>query len=114
MSTCRWWKTQADGFHGWCSHPDSQPGDVCILNSGDECVLYEEKEGEEYEAIHTCSVCGSTMSSKEYEENGCIFCGEGAEEVEEGLNCDDQQEKGLCGECMRPKAENCDLRDAGR
>jgi len=41
-------------------------------------------EDDEYEAIHTCGVCGNMMSSKEYEENGCMFCGEGADEVEDG------------------------------
>ena len=25
--------------------------------------------------VHTCAVCGRTMSSREYEEKGCIYCG---------------------------------------
>lgn len=29
----------------------------------------------ECEAIHTCAVCGHTMSSQEYEANGCTHCG---------------------------------------
>ena len=33
----------------------------------------------ECEAIHSCAVCGHTMSSKEYEERGCIYCGADAE-----------------------------------
>ena len=33
----------------------------------------------ECEAIHSCTGCGHTMSSKEYEERGCIYCGADAE-----------------------------------
>lgn len=44
MATCRFWKDQPDGFHGYCQHPEAQPGDACILNTEDECVLREEKQ----------------------------------------------------------------------
>ena len=122
MPGCRFWKDQADGFHGWCKHPEVQPGTPCILNTEDECVLREEypiccecrrrvdissvpekadsyicevcasyvtvtpgagivpRGGEELEAVHTCAVCGHTMSSQEYETKGCIFCGADSEE----------------------------------
>ena len=76
MPPCRFWKDQPDGFHGYCQHPKAQQGDPCILNTEDECVLREEA----FEAIHTCAVCGHTMSSREYEEKGCIFCGADSEE----------------------------------
>ena len=106
MPGCRFWKDQADGFHGWCEHPEAQPGTPCILNTGDECVLREEfavcsecgrradisstpeaeyyicevcastvtvkpgagvvpRGSEELSAVHTCAVCGATMSSEE-------------------------------------------------
>lgn len=39
MSSCRYWMDQPDGVHGFCKHPDAQPGDHCILNTGDECVF---------------------------------------------------------------------------
>lgn len=35
---------------------------------------------EEVEAVHTCAVCGNTMSSEKYEVNGCIFCGADSDE----------------------------------
>lgn len=41
MPSCRFWKDQADGFHGWCNHPEAQPGTPCILNTEDECALRE-------------------------------------------------------------------------
>ena len=37
--------------------------------------------GEELESVHTCAVCGNTMSSDEYEARGCIFCGADSEEI---------------------------------
>ena len=121
MPGCRYWKDQADGFHGNCYHPEAQPGTPCILNTEDECVLREEftvcsecrrrvdpsgapeadyyicevcasivtvkpgagigpRGGEELSAIHTCAVCGATMSSEEYEAKGCIICGADSEE----------------------------------
>jgi hypothetical protein len=39
---CKYWKDQADKFHGWCQHPDCQPCTPCILNTEDHCVLREE------------------------------------------------------------------------
>ncbi len=42
MTKCRYWKDQADGFHGHCTHPEARQGETCILNSKDECVLREE------------------------------------------------------------------------
>ena len=44
MPGCRYWKDQPDGFHGWCLHPEAQPGDACILNTEDECLIREEPE----------------------------------------------------------------------
>jgi len=117
MPGCKYWKTQADGFHGDCHHPEAKPGEACVLNNEDTCLLREEypvcsecgrkvdisgvsekvdyficevcastvtvkpgagivpRGGEELEAVHTCAVCGNTMSSEEYEAKGCIFCG---------------------------------------
>lgn len=75
---CKYWKDQADGFHGDCTHP--QYGrEPCILNTEDVCLLREEP-GEELESIHTCAVCGRTMPSVVYEREGCIFCGADADE----------------------------------
>ena len=78
MPPCRFWKDQPDGFHGYCCHPEAQTGDPCVLNTEDTCLLRE--EAGEMEAIHTCAVCGHTMSSEEYEATGCIFCGADSEE----------------------------------
>ena len=69
---CIYWN-QADGVHGDCLHPDGPRGQ-CVLSYDDECTL---KEGPE--ALHTCAVCGNTMSSEAYEDKGCIFCGADAE-----------------------------------
>ena len=46
MPGCRFWKDQPDGFHGWCQHPEAQPGTTCILNTEDQCVLREEEDPE--------------------------------------------------------------------
>lgn len=78
MPPCRFWKDQLDGFHGYCCHPEAQTGDPCVLNTADTCLLREEPE--ELEAVHTCAVCGNTMSSEEYEAKGCIFCGADSED----------------------------------
>lgn len=43
MPSCRFWKDQPDGFHGYCTHPEAQPGTPCILNTEDSCLLYEER-----------------------------------------------------------------------
>lgn len=40
---CKFWKDQADGFHGNCYHPEACQGEPCILNTEDSCTLYEEK-----------------------------------------------------------------------
>ena len=123
MPGCKFWKDQADGFHGNCYHPEARQGEPCILNTEDTCLLREEypvssecgrrvdissvpekvdsyicevcagvvtvkpgagivpRSGEELEAVHTCAVCGNTMSSEEYEAKGCIFCGADSEAV---------------------------------
>ena len=39
MPSCKFWKDQADDFHGWCEHPEAQPGTQCVLNTEDQCVL---------------------------------------------------------------------------
>lgn len=124
MPGCRFWKDQADGFHGWCEHPEAHAGASCVLNTEDQCVLREEyptcsecgrrvdisstpeaeyyicevcastvtvkpgagvvpRGGEELEAVHTCAVCGHTMSSEEYEAKGCTHCGADSEEGDE-------------------------------
>jgi len=45
-------------------------------------TIYQDRKAMELEAaIHTCVICGHTMSSAEYEEKGCIFCGADSEEV---------------------------------
>lgn len=33
----------------------------------------------ECKGVHTCAVCGATMSSEEYEAKGCIHCGADSE-----------------------------------
>lgn len=123
MRGCMYWKDQPDGFHGDCQHPEARPGDACILNTEDTCLLREPlavcseckrlvdissvpeavdcyicevcasymtvkpgagvvpRGGEELESVHTCAVCGNTMSSEEYEAKGCIFCGADSEAV---------------------------------
>lgn len=47
MPGCKYRKLQVDGSHGNCYHPEAQPGDTCILDESDECVLREDPEGEE-------------------------------------------------------------------
>jgi len=42
VAPCKYWKDQADKFHGDCHHPDVLPGTPCILNIEDHCVLREE------------------------------------------------------------------------
>ena len=39
MPSCKFFKIQADGYHGFCHHPEAQPGDTCILDENDECVI---------------------------------------------------------------------------
>jgi len=123
MPGCKYWKDQADGFHGNCHHPEARQGEPCILNTEDTCLIREEyptcsecgrrvdissaaekvdchicelcaasvtvtpgagivpRRGEELEAVHTCAVCGATMSSEEYEAKGRIICGADSEAV---------------------------------
>jgi hypothetical protein len=50
MVTCKFWKDQPDGFHGYCEHPEARPGDSCILNTEDTCLIRE--------GYPTCSECG--------------------------------------------------------
>jgi hypothetical protein len=94
---CKYWKDQADGFHGnpVCSEcgrrvdiaeiSEKVDGYICEV-----CATYvpvapgagvvPRGGGQELEAVHTCAVCGGTMSSEEYEAKGCIFCGADSEE----------------------------------
>lgn len=41
MPSCKFLRLQADGFHADCGHPEARPGDPCILNAEDECVIRE-------------------------------------------------------------------------
>jgi hypothetical protein len=41
MPSCRFWKDQPDGFHGYCQHPEAPAGASCVLNTEDDCVLRE-------------------------------------------------------------------------
>jgi hypothetical protein len=67
MPGCRHWKDQADGFHGNCHHPEARPGDSCILNTEEECVLREE--------YPTCSECGRRVDiSSVPEKVDCYIC----------------------------------------
>jgi hypothetical protein len=40
MPSCKFLRLQADGFHANCGHPEAR-GELCILNTEDECVLRE-------------------------------------------------------------------------
>jgi|GEM_PF-5939100 len=69
MPGCRFWKDQADGFHGWCEHPEAQPGTPCVLNTEDQCVLREE--------FAVCFECGRRVdisSTPEAEYYICEVC----------------------------------------
>jgi hypothetical protein len=44
---------------------------LVVLNIAEESLC---------EAIATCAICGKPMSSKEYEEKGCIYCGADSED----------------------------------
>lgn len=65
-----------------------------------------------------CTICGNQCPQPVFEAVGCPFCGAeirirgGDEEAEalDPLDCEEQQKKGLCGECMSPTENNCDLR----
>jgi hypothetical protein len=34
-------KPMASGCYCYCIHPEAKPGEQCILNDGDECVIRE-------------------------------------------------------------------------
>jgi hypothetical protein len=76
---CIYWKDQEDGFLGYCLHPEARSGEPCILNVEDYCPLRDPPMVQEPASVHKCLICGNTMSSNEYEANGCIFCGSNAE-----------------------------------
>lgn len=42
QTKCKYWKDQPDGYHGYCLHPEGYPGDTCILDIEDTCLLFEE------------------------------------------------------------------------
>jgi hypothetical protein len=44
---------------------------LAVLNIAEESLCV---------SISTCAVCGRIMSSKEYEEKGCIYCGADSED----------------------------------
>jgi DNA-directed RNA polymerase subunit RPC12/RpoP len=64
MATCKHWKDQPDGFHGYCKHPEAQPGDACILNTEDSCLLRE----------HVCSECGRRVDVSGVPEADYYIC----------------------------------------
>lgn len=67
MAGCKYWKDQADGFHGNCYHPEARQGEPCILNTEEECVLREE--------FPTCSECGRRVDiSSVPEKVDCYIC----------------------------------------
>lgn len=76
---CIYWKDQEEGFLGDCLHPKARTGEPCILNVEDYCRLRDPPMVQEPTSVHKCLICGNTMSSDEYEANGCIFCGSNAE-----------------------------------
>lgn len=43
MPSCKFLKLMPDGCYGWCCHPEAQPGDQCIYNSGEDvdCIIRE-------------------------------------------------------------------------
>ena len=76
---CIYWKDQESGFLGYCLHPKARSGEPCILDVEDYCPLRDPPMVQEPASVHKCLICGNTMSSDEYEANGCIFCGSNAE-----------------------------------
>ena len=50
-----------------------------ILNVADDCRLRDPPMVKASASVHKCVICGNTMSSDEYEANGCIFCGANAQ-----------------------------------
>lgn len=41
MPSCRFLVLQKDGFHANCDHPEARPGEPCILNTEEECLIRE-------------------------------------------------------------------------
>ena len=41
MPSCKFLRLQADGFHADCHHPEARPGETCILNTEDGCLIRE-------------------------------------------------------------------------
>lgn len=78
---CIYWKDQEEGFLGYCLHPEARPGEPCILNVVDYCRLRDPPMVKVPSSVHKCVICGNTMSSDEYEVEGCIFCGANAEHL---------------------------------
>ena len=76
---CIYWKDQEDGFLGYCLHPEARPGESCILNVVDCCRFRDPPMAKVAVSFHKCVICGNTMSSDEYEDDGCIFCSSNAE-----------------------------------
>ncbi len=76
---CIYWKDQEDGLLGYCLHPEARPGEPCILDVVDYCRLRDPPMVMEPHSVHKCVICGNTMSSDEYEADGCILCGSNAE-----------------------------------
>jgi hypothetical protein len=68
-----------DGFLGYCLHPEARPGESCILDIEGYCRLRNPPMVRQPASVYKCVICGNTMSSVEYESNGCIFCGSNAE-----------------------------------
>ena len=64
MATCKYWKDQPDGFHGFCQHPESRPGDSCILNTEDISLLSE----------FVCSECGRLVDASSVPEADYYIC----------------------------------------
>jgi len=75
---CIYWKGQEDDFLGLCLHPEARPDEPCILNTEDYCRLRDPPTIKVPASVYKCVICGNTMSSDEYESEGCIFCGANA------------------------------------
>ena len=71
---CTYRKDQEDGFLGYCLHPEARPGEPCVLKVVGYCRLRDPPMVMEPPSVHKCVICGNTMSSGEYEAEGCIFC----------------------------------------
>jgi hypothetical protein len=76
---CTYRKDQEDGFLEYCLHPEARPGEPCVLKVVGYCRLRDPPMVMVPPSVHKCVICGNTMSSGEYEAEGCIFCGSNAE-----------------------------------